>query len=76
MASGIPAVANKELPLLHEAYRQVLPLQDQGHPTNSSTRHINLLVFGFDDNGPLPIGATSTAKELKARLKLVTQLGK
>ncbi|MCU5783671.1 hypothetical protein MA04_02971 [Alcanivorax balearicus MACL04] len=76
VAGGIPAVSNKELPLLHEAYRQVLPLQDQGHPINSSTRHINLLVFGFDDNGPLPMGATSSAKELKARLKLVTQLGK
>ncbi len=75
VAAGIPAVSNKELPLLTEAYRQVLPLQDQGDPMNNSTRHINLVVFGFDESGPLPIGATSTAQELKARLKLVTQLG-
>lgn len=76
VAGGIPAVSNKELPLLRDAYRQVLPLQDRGYPVNSSERHINLLVFGFDESGSLPIGETSTATDLKTRLKLVSQLGK
>ena len=75
VAGGLPLVGEKEMPLLIEAYRRLLPFLDLGGVIQMSRRHKLLFVFGFDDTGALPSGETVSAKALKARLKLIAQVG-
>ncbi|MBB2753978.1 UNVERIFIED_ORG: hypothetical protein GGI57_004710 [Rhizobium aethiopicum] len=75
VAGGAPLVGEKEMPLLLEAYRRMLPFLDLGGVISMPRRHKLLFVFGFDDAGILPSGETISAKALKARLKLITQVG-
>ncbi|MGO8499881.1 hypothetical protein AB9F35_00140 [Rhizobium leguminosarum] len=75
IAGGAPLVGDKEMPLLLEAYRRMLPFLDLGAVIPMSRRHKLLFVFGFDDTGALPSGETISAKALKARLKLIAQVG-
>ncbi|OWV80478.1 hypothetical protein ATY78_07270 [Rhizobium sp. R635] len=74
-AAAVPSVGDKEMPLLLEAYGCMLPFLDLGGIIQMSRRHKLLFVFGFDDTGALPSGETVSAKALKARLKLITQVG-
>ncbi|WP_337268731.1 hypothetical protein [Oryzifoliimicrobium ureilyticus] len=67
---GIPAADDKELPLVLAAYRRLLQRLDQ----DGLPRHRYLFVFGFDENGELPSGETTSARALKARLKLIGQV--
>ncbi|QEI06448.1 hypothetical protein FXN63_11855 [Pigmentiphaga aceris] len=76
IAGLVPAVSDKELPLLTEAYRVLLVQIDENSFGHLAGRLELLFCFGFDDQGYLPSGPTSSAAELKARLKLVNQLGK
>ncbi|MBY3246397.1 hypothetical protein [Rhizobium laguerreae] len=75
VAGGAPLVGDREMPLLLEAYRRMLPFLDLGGVIQMSRRHKQLFVFGFDDTGALPSGETISAKALKARLKLIAQVG-
>ncbi|MGO7445923.1 hypothetical protein ACC668_14590 [Rhizobium ruizarguesonis] len=75
IAGGAPLVGDKEMPLLLEAYRRMLPFLDLGGVIQMSRRHKLLFMFGFDDTGALPSGETISAKALKARLKLIAQVG-
>lgn len=75
VAGGAPSVGEKEMPLLREAYRRMLPFLDLGGVIPMARRHKLLFVFGFDDAGILPSGETPSAKALNARLKLITQVG-
>ncbi|MFS8147335.1 hypothetical protein [Rhizobium sp. BR 249] len=75
VAAAVPSVGDKEMPLLLEAYGRMLPFLDLGGIIQMSRRHKLLFVFGFDDTGALPSGETVSAKALKARLKLITQVG-
>jgi len=75
VAGGAPSVGDKEMPLLLDAYRRMLPFLDLGGVIQMSQRHKLLFVFGFDDTGVLPSGETISAKALKARFKLITQVG-
>ncbi|MBB3163856.1 hypothetical protein FHS25_004351 [Rhizobium laguerreae] len=54
IAGGAPSVGDKEMPLLLEAYRRMLPFLDLGGVIQMSRRHKLLFVFGFDDTGALP----------------------
>jgi len=75
VAGGAPSVGEKDMPLLVEAYRRMLPFLDLGGVIAMSRRHQLLFVFGFDDAGVLPSGETISAKALKARLRLIAQVG-
>ncbi|AUW46235.1 hypothetical protein [Rhizobium leguminosarum] len=75
IAGGAPSVGDREMPLLLEAYRRMLPFLDLGGVIPMWRRHKLLFVFGFDDTGALPSGETISAKALKARLKLIAQVG-
>lgn len=69
-----PAVADREMPLLIQAYRRLLPVIDL--PGAMARRHTLLFLFGFDEAGALPSGETQNVKTLKARLKTLAQTGK
>ncbi|MGQ4273698.1 hypothetical protein [Terrihabitans sp. B22-R8] len=75
-SGGFPPVPEKEIPLLVDAYRRLLPGIDQSRPNHMETRFDSLYVFGFDDAGELPGGALDSAKDLKVRLKTLVQVGK
>ncbi|NLS00478.1 hypothetical protein HGP17_26925 [Rhizobium sp. P38BS-XIX] len=75
VAGGAPAVNDKEMPLLTEAYRRMLPDLDLKGVIQMSRRHELLFVFGFDDTGALSAGETQISTALKARLKLLGQVG-
>jgi hypothetical protein len=75
-AGTIPAVSEKEFPVLVEAYRALLTKIDASGSGHLAGRLPLLFCFGFDEQGELPSGPTTTAADLKARLKLVTQAGK
>ncbi len=72
----IPAVSEDELPFLIDGYRRLLPFIDQPDKAHLARRHVMLFAFGFDESGALASGETRSAKELKARLKLLTQTSK
>ena len=72
----VPAVADRDLPLLVEAYRLLLPHIDRPGAAQMARRHALLFLFGFDDSGPLHDGETKDAKDLKVRLKTLAQTGK
>jgi hypothetical protein len=74
VAGGPPAVSDKEMPLLLDAYRRLLPYLDLKGIIQMSRRHQLLFVFGFDDTGVLPTGETRSAADLKSRLKLIGQI--
>lgn len=76
VSGEIPAVPDKEMPPLIDAYRSLLPRIDGRGAAFLARRHVLLFAFGFDETGPLPSGTTTMAKDLKARLKTVTQIGK
>lgn len=73
-SGSIPAVGDREMPLLIAAYRRMLPFLDLRGVIQMSRRHNVLYVFGFDDGGTLPSGATATAAELKRHLRLLAQI--
>ncbi|PDT07119.1 hypothetical protein [Rhizobium sp. M1] len=75
VAGGPPIVGDKEMPLLREAYRRMMPFLDLEGVIQMSRRHQLLFVFGCDDTGELPSGETTSAAALKARLKLIAQVG-
>jgi hypothetical protein len=75
IACGPPAVNDKEMPLLLDAYRRMLPFLDLKGIIQMSDRHKLLFTFGFDDTGTLPTGETQSAAALKIRLKLLNQIG-
>ncbi|RVV97733.1 hypothetical protein EKE94_09560 [Mesobaculum littorinae] len=70
-----PAVAQGEIPLLIEGYRQLVPHMTGPGPL-PFPRLVGLYLFGFDAEGALPAGGLDSAKELKARLKTLTQCGR
>jgi hypothetical protein len=74
VSGGVPSVGDKEIPLLLNAYRRLLPFLDLGGIIQMGRRHTLLFVFGFDDTGVLPSGETTSAKALKARVKLIMQV--
>ncbi|MCZ7450285.1 hypothetical protein O8B93_22125 [Agrobacterium rhizogenes] len=73
-ASGVPLISETEIQLLRNAYRRMLPLLDRTD-IRMIPRHNLLFIFGLDEAGILPSGETTSAKELKARLKLIAQVG-
>ncbi|MFC2253932.1 hypothetical protein ACETRX_30160 [Labrys portucalensis] len=74
VTGSVPSVDDKEMPLLLDAYKRILPFLDLGGIIQMSRRHTLLFVFGFDDTGVLPSGEAISAKALKARLKLIAQV--
>lgn len=74
VTGDVPPVSDKEMPLLLDAYKRLLPFLDLGGVIQMARRHIVLFVFGFDDMGVLPSGETTSAKALKTRLKLTAQV--
>lgn len=76
VAGTIPAVSEKEFPLLVEAYRAALPQLDSSGISYLAGRQPLLFCFGFDEQGVLPSGQATSAADLKTHLKLVTQIGK
>jgi hypothetical protein len=72
VSGRIPVVSEGELPSLVAAYRGLLPRIDQGFP-NQAKRLDTLFAFGFDDDGPLPDGETSSAVDLKRHIATLTQ---
>lgn len=75
VTGAVPAVGEKDVQPLIEAYRRLLPHLDIGGVIQMAGRPEMLFIFGFDDTGTLPSGITGSAKELKERIKLVTQVG-
>ncbi|WP_226549573.1 hypothetical protein [Celeribacter naphthalenivorans] len=71
-ANIAPAVPQGEIPLLIEGYKQLLPDMTGPEPL-IFPRLVGLYLFGFDATGALPSSGLDTAKELKARLKTLTQ---
>ncbi|QRF67520.1 hypothetical protein [Ponticoccus alexandrii] len=74
-ANIAPAVPQGEIPLLIEGYRQLVPDMTGPEPL-IFPRLVGLYLFGFDAAGALPSGGLDTAKELKERLKTLTQCHK
>lgn len=72
----IPAVSEKELPLLVAAWRRLLPVIDQPEKAYLARRLPLLFAFGFDGTGALASGETHDAEGLKARMKLLAQTGR
>jgi hypothetical protein len=62
-----PAVADAELPRLHEAYVRL----QQEPPRLGVRAHVLTYLFGGDLNGPLPSGRVVAASQLKARLAVM-----
>ena len=75
VAGIVPAVRQKDLPLLIDAYRRLLPHFDLSGIIQMARRPTMLFIFGFDEGGSLPSGETDTAAALKQRIKLVSQVG-
>lgn len=73
VTGGVPSIGEKDLPPLIAAWRRLLPFLDAGYPQMTS-RHKMLFVFGFDDSGALADGGLTSVKELKARVKLISQV--
>ncbi len=71
----VPAVGQKDLPLLVDAYRQLLRHFDLEGIIQMARRPATLFIFGFDESGILPSGETISAAVLKQRIKLVSQVG-
>jgi hypothetical protein len=65
----IPTTSDAEFPHLVTAYRKLLPMLDT-RDAGLTRRHLLLFCFGFDENGALPDGVTSSGKELRNYLKL------
>jgi hypothetical protein len=74
VTGNVPAVSEKEMPLLLDAYGRLLPVMDIGGIIQMARRHEFLFVFGFDDTGVLASGKTSAAEALKLRRKLIRQV--
>ena len=68
-------VSDKDITLLVDAYRRLLPFLDLGG-IQMGRRHEMLFLFGFDEAGPLRGDEAVSAKALKARHKLIHQVGK
>ena len=68
VAGTIPAVSEKEFPLLVEAYRAALPRVDTYGVGYLAGRLPLLFCFGFDELGALPSGQTLSAADLNAHL--------
>ncbi|MBP1881705.1 hypothetical protein A6R70_24585 [Agrobacterium rubi] len=75
VTGGVPQVSEKEMPLLINAYRRLLPFLDDGGIIQMGRRHEMLYTFGFDETGVLDSGETNSAKALKTRRKLISQVG-
>ena len=71
VTGGVPAIVQKDVPILLSAYRRLIPYLDLGGIVQMARRHEMLFLFGFDDNGALPDGMLTSAQDLKARLRLL-----
>jgi hypothetical protein len=75
VSTRVPQVSQTELPYLIAAYKALLPTIDQLYP-NLANRLDTLFAFGFDDEGTLPSGETTTAAELKEHVNTLAQTTK
>nr|WP_233141326.1 hypothetical protein [Haematobacter missouriensis] len=75
VTGGAPAVAQKHIPVLLDAYRRLIPHLDIGDVIQMARRHEMLFLFRFDDSGSLADGTLASTRDLKARLKLLAQIG-
>lgn len=75
VTGSAPSVAEKHIPALLDAYRRLIPHLDIGGVIQMARRHEMLFLFGFDDSGSLADGTLASTRDLKARLKLLAQIG-
>jgi len=73
VSGEVPAVSQPEMVHLLAAYRDLLPYIDRAFPSRAS-RLKTVFCFGFDDDGVLPCGPTTTAGRLASRVAVLRQV--